>query len=92
MQPDHDSLWSYRAEATGVILEKGLLGKTRWIERAFPMIVMPTGRADVGSCAYNPYFRRTDLSLTNFRYEPLFLWRSHANLQGPAYPGRSSIQ
>jgi hypothetical protein len=48
---------------------------------------MPAGRADVGSCAHNQYFRRTDLSLTDFRYEPLFLWRSHANLQDPAYPG-----
>ena len=27
-----------------------------------------------------------DLSLTDFRYEALFLWGSHANLQGPAYP------
>jgi hypothetical protein len=36
------------AEATSVIVEEGLLGETRWVERALPVIVMPARGADIG--------------------------------------------
>jgi hypothetical protein len=49
------------AEATSIVLEEGLVREARRIKRAFPMIVIPAGRADIGAYSHHPRFAKLNL-------------------------------
>ena len=49
------------AEATSIVFEEGLLRDARRIKRAFPMIVIPAARADIGSYSHHPRFAKLNL-------------------------------
>jgi hypothetical protein len=85
------------AEATSIVLEEGLVREARRIKRAFPMIVIPAGRADIGAYSFT---RALSSSISPKEhpdaridplYKPLFLCSSHANLQGPVCPGTAEV-
>src|SRR5215207_10637274 len=51
------------AEVLGIVLEEGLVGRVLRVEcTLLPVVVMPAGRADVGSYAHHRCFRRAESS------------------------------
>jgi hypothetical protein len=49
------------AEATSIVLEEGLVREARRIKRAFPMTVIPAGRADIGAYSHHRRFAKLNL-------------------------------